>query len=716
MYMCSDKAYLPSQTPEGLAKYRDMELKVLQGDGEGERKWVDRIYDYDVYNDLGAPDHGPEYARTTLGGSKEFPYPRRCRTGRKRNESDKFTEKPVSIPELIYVPRDEIFDHIKTQNFAADSIKAISHLISRTVEYISKGKDQFNTMEEVYSLYVNSSDSESHSMRSDDNHLKRKLTSGIFSLLANGKKTGNPSLLKFPLPLIVQKNKDAWSTDAEFARQTIAGMHPFTIQRVKVFPLESKLDPKVYGPPPSSINSHHIEPYLEGMTVSEALKENRLYVLDYHDAFLPYIQKINALTDRKAYASRSMFLLTKEGTLTPVAIELSLPKGTGREDRVFVPPGNTSEKHQQSLWKLAKIHAILNDTAVHQTYSHFVRTHSSIEPIIIASHRQLSAMHPLMVLLLPHFKDTLNINALARKVLLNAEVKNILRGGIIEYTFSSGRYSLELSSILYKDWRFDEQGLPGDLLKRGMAVRDANAKYGLRLLIEDYPYAVDGLEVWDSIETWVTDFIRIFYIRDEDVIQDKELRTWWKEIREKGHGDKKDEPGWPSMDRIEDLVLVVTTIIWLASAHHAAVNFGQYPFAGFMPYRPTVGRKLIPTPNSPEYESFLKDPDAFLLSSISSPAQTIVGLSIIEVLSTHASNEEYLGQRSDTQWTNNPQVMRAFEKFQEKLFKIGQHIEQRNNDPLLKNRYGEVQVPYTLLLPTSKGGITNMGIPNSTSI
>lgn len=88
-----------------------------------------------------------------------------------------------------------------------------------------------------------------------------------------------------------------------------------------------------------------------------------------------------------------------------------------------------------------------------------LQTHVVVEPFIIATRRQLSAMHPVHWLLHPHFKDTLHINALARIILIN-------QGGIFEKTLFSAEISMELSAELYREWRFDEQALPVDLLKR----------------------------------------------------------------------------------------------------------------------------------------------------------------------------------------------------------------------------------------------------------
>jgi hypothetical protein len=58
----------------------------------------------------------------------------------------------------------------------------------------------------------------------------------------------------------------------------------------------------------------------------QALAEKRLFVQDYHDNFLSYIERINAQKLGSMYATRTVVFLTSEDILTrALAIELSLP-------------------------------------------------------------------------------------------------------------------------------------------------------------------------------------------------------------------------------------------------------------------------------------------------------------------------------------------------------------------------------------------------------
>jgi linoleate 9S-lipoxygenase len=253
-------------------------------------------------------------------------------------------------------------------------------------------------------------------------------------------------------------------------------------------------------------------------------------------------------------------------------------------------------------------------------------------------------------------------------------------------------------------------------LIRGVAVEDPNCPHGIRLLIQDYPFAVDGLEIWSAIKAWVEAYCNFYYKTDEMVPKDTEFQSWWKELREKGHADKKDEPWWPKMQTRKELIDSCTIIIWIASALHAAINFGMYPYEGYIPNRPTISRRFMTEPGTLEYEELKSNPDKIFFRTINSELQTLLGMSLVETFSRHSSDEVYLGQRDTPEWTKDLQPLKAFEKFGKKLAEIEERITHMNNDPELKNRLGPVKMPYTLLYPTSEPGLTAKGIPNSISI
>ncbi|EMS50607.1 Lipoxygenase 2.1, chloroplastic [Triticum urartu] len=715
-----ERSYLPSQTPKGVEALRKRELEILRGTGCGERKEHDRIYDYDVYNDLGNPDDEKNPTTRPVLGGKEHPYPRRCRTGRPRSKKDPFSEER-SHKDHIYVPRDEAFTERKMGAFDTKKFMSQLHALTTGIK-TAKHKDQsFPSLSAIDKLYDDNFRNqpvqpEGGKLRFVIDLLETELLH-LFKLEGAAFLEGIRRVFKFETPEIHDRDKFAWFRDEEFARQTIAGMNPLSIQLVTEFPIKSKLDEATYGPADSLITEELVEEQIRRvMTVEEAVANKKLFMLDYHDLLLPYVLKVRKLEGTTLYGSRALFFLTADGTLRPIAIELTRPKSKRKPQwRQVFTPGCDGSVTGSWLWQLAKAHVLAHDAGVHQLLvSHWLRTHACTEPYIIAANRQLSQMHPVYRLLHPHFRFTMEINAQARAMLINAD-------GIIEGSFAPGEYSIELSSVAYdQQWRFDMEALPEDLIRRGMAVRKENGE--LELAIEDYPYANDGLLIWDAIKEWALTYVEHYYPCTADIVDDEELQAWWTEVRTKGHADKQDEPWWPELDSHENLAQALATIMWVTSAHHAAVNFGQYPMAGYIPNRPTMARRNMPTEmGGDDMRAFVEAPEKVLLDTFPSQYQSAIVLAILDLLSTHSSDEEYMGTHEEPSWKQDGVIRQAFDKFKERTRDIVEQVDEWNNDPDRKNRHGAGMVPYVLLRPsdgdpTDEKMVMEMGIPNSISI
>ncbi|XP_076948119.1 lipoxygenase 2, chloroplastic-like [Bidens hawaiensis] len=698
----TDKSYLPSQTPKALTSLREEDLESLRGNGEGERESYDRIYDYDVYNDLADPDKSFDLARPVLGG-EEYPYPRRCRTGRPMSTKDPLTETKTLLP--FYVPSDEDFSEIKSVQFGAKTLYSALHGVLPTLDSFFTDKDKgfalFTHIDLLYNQGVNVPPQNGGIAEALPGLVKLKDAADIAK-----------TVIQFETPETIDRDTFSWFRDEEFCRQMLAGLNPCSIQLVTEWPLMSKLDPQIYGPPESAITKEIIQEEIGGfMTFDEALAQKKLFMLDYHDLLLPYVNKTRDLKGRTLYGSRTIMFLTHEGTLRPLAIELTRPPSDGKPQwkHVHTPSWDATNAW---LWKLAKAQVLSHDSGYHQLVSHWLRTHCVTEPYIIATNRHLSQMHPINRLLLPHFRYTMEINGLARLLLINA-------GGIIETTFSPGKYCMQLCSDAYdKLWRFDHEALPADLISRGMAVEDPTSPLGIKLTIEDYPFANDGLLIYDAIKRWATSYVNHYYPEANLVESDEELQAWWNEIRTVGHGDKKDEPWWPQLRTQDDLIGIVSTIMWVTSGHHSAVNFGQYDFGGYFPNRPTIARIKMPNedPTDEEWDSFLKRPEDVLLKCFPSQIQATKVMTVLDVLSSHSPDEEYIGGNIEPAWAAEPTLKAAFEEFQGRLNQLEGIIDLRNSDPSLKNRTGAGLVPYQLMKPYSGRGVTGKGVPNSISI
>nr|CAB3499819.1 unnamed protein product [Digitaria exilis]CAB3505114.1 unnamed protein product [Digitaria exilis] len=676
----TNDACVKENTPSALLGYREDELTVLRGEGAGAssadeqpfQEW-DRVYDYALYNDLGNPDLRKDLARPVLGGSDEYPHPRRTKTGRPPTRTDPHTETRVRLDQQNYVPCDE---RVGIPTIAAPNLPNLG--------------GHFKSMVEIYGLV-------------GLDHVGQVATA-VKQVINSG--AAPP---KLPVPLMV------------------AGTNPVCIKRVTKFPLTSDLDRTIYGDQDSKIRKDHIEMNMSAMTVQQAVEEGRLFVVDHHDWVMPYLKRINELpgeeekgeiSQRKAYAARTLLFLNDDSTLRPLAIELSSPHPEegqlGCVSTVYTPPETSSDDilsppEKFTAWDLAKAHAAVNDTCKNNFAIHWINVHATMEPLVIATNRQLSVLHPVHKLLKPHFRNTLHVNAVARQIIFGSGDRrkngDIFRG-IQEVIYLPSKYGLEMSSKAYKNWNFTELALPADLVKRGVARGDPKNPEKLELLIKDYPYAVDGLEIWIAIKNWVTDYCAIYYTNDGAVTSDTELQAWWWEVRHVGHGDLRDAPWWPAMNCLDDLVETCTTIIWLGSAQHAAVGLGQYGYQGFVPNSPTLTSRPMPEAGAEVTESEF-------LGSIT-PKKETLALMGMAAKSLTRTGEVFLGQRPDSElWTSEQRADEAMARFQARLEVVADDIRRRNADPTLKNRAGTVEVPYTQLMPTREPGPVIRGIPNS---
>uniref|UniRef100_A0A0E0RIQ4 Lipoxygenase domain-containing protein n=1 Tax=Oryza rufipogon TaxID=4529 RepID=A0A0E0RIQ4_ORYRU len=257
----------------------------------------------------------------------------------------------------------------------------------------------------------------------------------------------------------------------------------------------------------------------------------------------------------------------------------------------------------------------------------------------------------------------MEINAQARRMLISAN-------GIIESAFAPGKHCMELSSAVYdKFWRFDMEALPADLIRR-IDLGNGIPWGGWQAEANDRGLA-------DSIKEWVSDHVNHYYPSVSDIYSDEELHGWWNEVQTNGHPDKKD--GWPELDCHGSLIKVLTTIIWVASGHHAAVNFGQYPYAGYFPNRPTIARRNMPMEEEHGCEGMQP-------TFVEDPVRTTLILPALNLLSSHSPSEEYMGTHTEAAWMANREVRAAFGRFNERMMRIAETIDRRNRDPERRNR------------------------------
>ena len=703
----SRRASIPQAAPKALAPYRKGDLAIMCGDyvsldrpdliPQTPYKSHDRVYRYDVYNDLGRPD-GTDCPRTrpTLGGKGCVPYPRRLKTGRAITSSG----EEIAPEGDAYLPRNEQF----TKQAAQDFVRAA--IFSTVSGYLR-----------VFNVRQWDDFAEAVDWFNDGSFLQKK-GSFLQKLIKALRKWSVASAgVQWPVPRVLVKRVDAWKDDAEFGRQLVAGQNPVAVEAAtrSRLALTSFLDA-----PPSLLGRKQ----LGGATLEELVaagerdpvRGGRLFMVDFATpTILEYAEMVNA--DEKSgkarmVGTRCLLIAGEDRVLRPVAIELVRSRNDPNPQLVTPADG-------AALWLLAKMYVASSDSGHHALISHWLKSHACTEPYIIAAKRCLSQAHPIMRLLQKHFYYTLQINGKARGNLIN-------RDGVVEASFTPGARCLELSAAAYRDgWSFEGEALPADLVNRGMAVGDASPGGAGVTLVHtlDYPYAEDGLALWKILEDWTTEFVSIYYADDTAVASDPELSAFWMEVTTIGHGDI--ERGWPALTSVQSLVRCLTTIVYNVSAFHAAINFTQYDFAGTLLNRPSRTRLDFPRPHEPAFAELSCAPgqgasraqEKLIMAHLTDAESYMRNAAVLSVLSTHDQAEHYLG--APDPWMDDPAapaVASLYANLGCKLESYAKMVAARNEDRSRAARCGGGVLDYRLLLPTSPPGMTSQGVPNSVSI
>lgn len=445
-----------------------------------------------------------------------------------------------------------------------------------------------------------------------------------------------------------------WKDDLEFARQAVQGINPLHITLIPHLPQGMPLtDDDVRG---------LLSP---GTTLAQALDAKRIFLLDFEilDDIAMYrkVDEHGVEERRWAPAARCLLYLDDQRQLRPLAIQLGRD---AQQDPVFTPNDDEYD------WIAAKVYLRCSEGNTHQMVAHALRTHFVAEPFVMATMRNLPDPHPVYKLLRRHFRYTLAINEGARKGLLAA-------GGVFDDLIATGgpdKGHLQLGKKGFQRWTLADNKPRPDLERRG--VLDPS-------VLPNYPYRDDALPLWDALEEYVGGVLRHFYRSDADLEGDTEMQDWWKDLTE--HGLSADKLPCRELRRVDDLVDILTTVLFTVSVQHAAVNYLQYEHYAFVPNAPLCMRR-----EPPRQKGLLRAED--IPEMIPSKSQTLWQVAIGRALSSFGDDEEYLlhegGWREE--YFQEPELVAIRERFQERLRTQREAVEARN---------AGAEVPYTVLRP-----------------
>jgi arachidonate 15-lipoxygenase len=480
-----------------------------------------------------------------------------------------------------------------------------------------------------------------------------------------------------PLPAVAK----VYQTNDSFAEQRLSGVNPQMLRSLSANDPRAGVLKKIKSYDPN------FEPLFD---VPKELANGNIYIADYTGTDPTYqgpayVQGGSQENGRKYLPKPLAFFWWKpigvsdRGKLVPIAIQLD----ASSDPKTYVPqnsPVYTPFEDKPWKWLFAKVCVQIADSIHHEMNSHLARTHFVMEPIAIGTARQLAENHPLNILIRLHMRFMLGNNNLAHSTLLakDGPVDKLQPGTFAE--------SMAMVKDAYEKWDIRQFAFPQEIRNRGMD--DVNR-------LPHYPYRDDGMLFWNALHTFVNDYLRHFYPDAKSIKDDRELQAWAKELADPVTGGKV--KGMPSsFNTVEELIEIVTTIIFICGPQHSAVNFGQsdyIAFAGNMPFSAYLDPSKLAQQEIDE---------ELLLKMLPNRERTAEQLTIITVLSAYKYDKfgdynrscvEIYGQKFQEIFGDpvNKSVVSIWRQFQQNLNMVELQIDANNRKRV---------VPYPYLKPS----------------
>jgi arachidonate 15-lipoxygenase len=373
-----------------------------------------------------------------------------------------------------------------------------------------------------------------------------------------------------PKPDVIKNYK----TDSCFAEQRLSGANPLAIQKIDVLPENFAVT-----------DAHFQKVAGTELTLEKALKEGKLYFLDY-----PLLSDIKGgvYENVKKYLPKPQALFYWQssdspngGSLVPVAIQIN--HDSGAKSVIYTP----DDPHLD--WFLAKTCVQIADGNHQELGSHFAYTHAVMAPFAIVTARQLAENHPIALLLKPHFRFMLFDNDLGRTQFLQPG------GPVDEFMAGSLAESLGFVAKVYEEWSVEKFTFPR--LIKSRQTDDPE-------ILPHFPFRDDGILIWNAVEKFVAEYLQLYYQTSQDISDDYELQNWARELVAQDGGRVKGMPA--KIETLEQLIEIISVVVFTCAPLHSALNFSQYEYMAFVPNMPYAAYHPIPETKGVDLETIMK--------------------------------------------------------------------------------------------------------------